>query len=73
MLLAALLSLLASCPARAAPPPGTSRCSVDPDSGADWPQDNPPILTDQAGDFVLAEGEREINKEKKLNASSQTI
>ena len=54
MLSLALICCLLVCPlgsllARA-------ECVIDPDSSATWPR-WPPILTDQAGDFILPRGE----------------
>ena len=47
-----LLSLLTCSPALLV----SGQCVIDPDSSASWPQ-WPAILTDQAGDFILPQGE----------------
>ena len=47
-----LLALLTCSPALLV----TGQCVIDPDSSASWPQ-WPAIITDQAGDFILPQGE----------------
>ena len=47
-----LLSLLTCCPVLLV----SGQCDIDPDSSATWPQ-WPAIITDQAGDFILPQGE----------------
>ena len=47
-----LLALLTCCPVLLV----SSQCDIDPDSSATWPQ-WPAIITDQAGDFILPQGE----------------
>ena len=47
-----LLSLLTCSPVLLV----SGQCDIDPDSSATWPQ-WPAIITDQAGDFILPQGE----------------